>query len=29
MVLVKPDDPAAFSQLLTADGYRARLKGDE
>ncbi len=27
MVLVKPDDPAAFAQLLTAEGYRARLKG--
>jgi len=27
MVLVKPDDPAAVSQLLTAEGYRARLKG--
>ena len=27
MVLVKPDDPAAFSQLLTAEAYRARLKG--
>ncbi|MCX5838423.1 MAG: glycine cleavage system protein GcvH [Deltaproteobacteria bacterium] len=27
MVLVKPDDPAAFPQLLTAEGYRARLKG--
>jgi glycine cleavage system H protein len=27
MVLVKPDDPAAFTQLLTAEGYRARLKG--
>jgi len=24
---VKPDDPAAVSQLLTAEGYRARLKG--
>jgi glycine cleavage system H protein len=29
MILVKPDDPASFSQLLTAEGYRARLKGDE
>ena len=28
MILVKPDDPAAFPQLLTAEGYRARLKGD-
>lgn len=27
MVLVKPDDPAAFGQLLTAEGYRSRLKG--
>lgn len=27
MVLVKPDDPSAFAQLLTAEGYRARLKG--
>jgi glycine cleavage system H protein len=27
MVLVKPDDPAAFGQLLTAEAYRARLKG--
>jgi hypothetical protein len=27
MVLVKPDDFAAFSQLLTAEAYRARLKG--
>jgi glycine cleavage system H protein len=27
MVLVKPDDPAAVSKLLTAEGYRARLKG--
>ena len=27
MVLVKPDDPAAFSQLLTAEAYRTRLKG--
>jgi len=27
MVLVKPDDPAAVSQLLTAEGYLARLKG--
>lgn len=28
MVLVKPDDPAAVSQLLTAEAYRARLKGE-
>jgi glycine cleavage system H protein len=27
MVLVKPDDPAAFSQLLTAEAYLTRLKG--
>jgi len=27
MVLVKPDDPAAFPQLLTAEAYLARLKG--
>jgi glycine cleavage system H protein len=27
MVLVKPDDPAAVSKLLTAEAYRARLKG--
>jgi glycine cleavage system H protein len=27
MVLVKPDDPAVVSLLLTAEGYRARLKG--
>ena len=27
MVLVKPDDPAAVARLLTAEGYRARLKG--
>jgi len=27
MVLVKPDDPAAFSQFLTAEAYRTRLKG--
>ena len=27
MVLVKPDDPAAVSQLLTAEAYLARLKG--
>ncbi len=27
MILVKPDDPAAFSKLLTAEAYRARLKG--
>ena len=28
MILVKPDDPAAFSQLLTAAAYLARLKGE-
>ena len=28
MVLVKPDDPAAVSKFLTAEEYRARLKGD-
>ena len=28
MVLVKPDDPAAFLQLLTAEAYRDRLKGE-
>jgi glycine cleavage system H protein len=28
MVLVKPDDPAAFAQLLTAEAYRGRLKGE-
>ena len=28
MILVKPDDPAAFSNLLTAEGYLARLKGE-
>ena len=28
MILVKPDDPAAFPQLLTAEAYRARLKGE-
>jgi glycine cleavage system H protein len=27
MILVKPSDPAAFPQLLTAEGYVARLKG--
>jgi glycine cleavage system H protein len=27
MVLVKPDDPAAVSQLLTAEAYLSRLKG--
>jgi glycine cleavage system H protein len=27
MVLVKPDDPAAFSLLLAAEAYRTRLKG--
>jgi glycine cleavage system H protein len=27
MVLVKPDDPAAVSQLLTAESYLTRLKG--
>ena len=27
MVMVKPDDPAAVSQLLTAEAYLARLKG--
>ena len=27
MILVKPDDTAAFSQLLTAEGYLSRLKG--
>ena len=27
MVLVKPDDPSAFARLLTAEAYRARLKG--
>ncbi|MEW6334820.1 MAG: glycine cleavage system protein GcvH [Thermodesulfobacteriota bacterium] len=27
MILVKPDDPAAVSQLLTAESYRARLNG--
>jgi glycine cleavage system H protein len=29
MVVVKPDDPAAVSKLLTAEAYRARLKGGE
>jgi len=28
MILVKPDDPAAHSRLLTAEGYRGRLKGE-
>jgi glycine cleavage system H protein len=28
MILVKPDDPAAFSQLLAAEAYRACLKGE-
>jgi glycine cleavage system H protein len=28
MVLMKPDDPAAMEKLLTAEGYRAQLKGD-
>ena len=28
MVMVKPDDPAAVSQLLTAEAYLARLKGE-
>jgi glycine cleavage system H protein len=28
MVLVKPDDPGAMERLLTAEGYRAQLKGD-
>jgi glycine cleavage system H protein len=27
MVLVKPDDPAAASRLLTAEAYLTRLKG--
>lgn len=27
MILMKPDDPAAVAQLLTAEGYRDRLKG--
>ena len=27
MVMVKPDDPSVVSQLLTAAGYLARLKG--
>jgi glycine cleavage system H protein len=26
MILVKPDDPAALSRLLTAEAYRAGLK---
>ena len=28
MVLVKPDDPTAQEKLLTAERYRAQLKGD-
>ena len=28
MILVKPDDPAAFSNLLTVEGYLAGLKGE-
>jgi len=28
MVLVKPDDPAAGERLLTAERYRAQLKGE-
>ena len=28
MILVRPDDPEAFPRLLTADAYRARLKGE-
>jgi glycine cleavage system H protein len=28
MVLVKPDNPAAGERLLTAERYRAQLKGD-
>ena len=27
MIHVKPDDPSAAAQLLTAEGYLARLKG--
>ena len=27
MVVVKPDDPAAAAQLLTAEGYLSHLKG--
>jgi glycine cleavage system H protein len=27
MILVKPDDPSSAAQLLTAEAYRARLKG--
>jgi len=27
MILVKPDDPSSAAQLLTAENYRARLKG--
>lgn len=28
MVLVRPDDPASAENLLTAERYRAQLKGD-
>ncbi|MDD5100551.1 MAG: glycine cleavage system protein GcvH [Syntrophales bacterium] len=28
MILVKPDDPADHSRLLTAESYRSRLKGE-
>jgi len=28
MILVRPDDPSAASQLLTAESYRLGLKGD-
>ncbi len=28
MVMVKPDDPGAAERLLTAEQYRAQLKGD-
>ncbi len=28
MVMVKPDDPAAMERLLTAEQYRAQLKGE-
>lgn len=28
MILVKPDDPTDYSRLLTAEGYRGRLKGE-
>jgi len=27
MILVRPDDPSAAGTLLSAEGYRARLKG--